>query len=390
MTGTCTCVVQDNTTIGGYIRIHMSELKLSAVNVLVGRHAVGKSVLMASLYDSLLQKEDGHHRYDGLTQPIECSNCTYAEYGIWLPAERVILPFSRVCEEREGAERELGQEQIALPRLTAELLYSSLKNLCRWQRNLAAMHEHQIFSPELHGMAYSYIMEAKEKAIRTIYDVSGDDEVKRYLNLTFPYVIIFEKGEDKPGEPPYRFIIRDMRSRRVISLREASHAASVAAILSTLSLAAAHAFIGRTVFAIEEPEEEAHPYAQFILGYVLSYTTLKTWLDPNSYGITLLVTTHSEYILSGMLRATYDLLVVSDTVKPANLDTIKPKVYIVDYADMPRDDEIEVEIREWMPGDVIPGFFGTALSLTISPRKLRELYGMSAGKTEKIEDRETT
>jgi len=47
-----------------------------------------------------------------------------------------------------------------------------------------------------------------------------------------------------------------------------------------------------------------------------------------------------------------------------------------------------VEIREWRPGDVIPGFFGAALPLTISPRKLRELYNISTGRTQGAENEE--
>jgi len=377
MAENCTCIVPEDTTIAGYIRIRKSELKIAAVNVLVGRHATGKSILMASLYDSLLQEEEKHHRYVNLTQPMKCSSCTYARYGIWLPAERVILPLSEVCEEREGVERELEERETALTPLAEKLLHLSLKNLCQWQRSLAAMHE-RIFSPELHGMAYYYIMEAKKRAIRVIHDVSSDEDAQRLLSLELPYTIILERGRDVPGEPPYRFMLRDMRSGRIIRLEEASHAASAAVVLSALSLAAAHAFVDRTVLAVEEPEEEAHPYAQFILGYVLSYTVLKTWLDPGSHGIILFATTHSEYVLSGMLRAAYDLLTAGNTARPISPDILRPRIYVVDYDGTPGDREIEVAVREWKPGDVIPGFFGRSLPLTISPRKLRELYGKAS------------
>jgi len=380
---TCTCIVPDNATIGDYIKAQRSTIELATVNVFVGRHAVGKSILMASLYNSLLvgigksreTAEESQHRYS-IVEQIECNYCAKARYSFWLPAERVVLPFAYLCTESEKLRRRLERleqrEETEYGRPGIEhLLYKDLKDFCRWQENLIDMIT-RVPSPIFLGMSYSYVMEALEKAIKIIYDIrGGKNDIEEYLYRTLPYILLVERNEDEIGEPHYALEVLDMRIKRRTPIQSVSHAVSTSAVVTAVSLATAYAFIDKTLLAIEEPEEEAHPYAQFILGYLLSYVALKTRLDPRSHGFTLLVTTHSEYVLSGMLRAAYDTL----KDRQDHINTLRPRIYVVDYANAPGDDKIVVEVREWKPGDIIPGFFGTALPLTISPRKLRELYG---------------
>jgi len=193
-----------------------------------------------------------------------------------------------------------------------------------------------------------------------------EDYINRYL---MPYYVDFVvKPDDSEKRLTIDVVLVDRRTYKVQELMEASMAVAPATVFTAISKAARIAFEQPVVLVVEEPEEEAHPFTQYTIGYLLAYVPLKLRrLDrPKPRSLRVIVTTHSPYVLAGVYSAAYQIY------RKHGLEADEvPRTYYLDYLE--GEEKPVVKLEKWNLEKTIPGFFHTEMPITPSPYIIEEL-----------------
>jgi len=373
---TCKCIIE-KTNLGPIV-LEKSEINIAPLTIIAGPHAVGKSTIAFNIAKQLGNLKSSY-RYREINS-MRCNCVPHREFmTMVIPAERVLIPYyNTICGNVRELDEFLEHENKSLRDIVSEPsslkpledIYDISKKLCEYLGYITpggVIDAPPYFSYEI----YDIVKEASRNIFENIYEVLKFLEyVKENIDIdTFQrhYGIPYEIVRGDSGVYGV-----DTRAKAVQKLSEVSLGIAPASVVYGLLNAARSSFWEHTLLLVEEPEEEAHPYAQYYIGYILAYVTIKVNKlaeKGEAKTLTTIITTHSPYILSGVYSA------VDDIGKKEKEEIPLPHVYTVDYETMARNKPPTVVVQEWEPRrGVIPGFFAAEKPIIIPSLRIAELY----------------
>ncbi|NPA97216.1 MAG: hypothetical protein GXO32_06410 [Crenarchaeota archaeon] len=296
------------------------DVCIDGTTVILGPNSTLKSITACCLAINSVRGDYGSPlRYRCILE-TSCEERIFDDF-LWIGPERVIAPYLGVLQKAADTLRENN-----LPG------YEELEYLYPWVRLL------QESASVGYGLEYVVrISEDCKRRVEELLEVSWDFDI-----MPLDLVVVKDRVE---------FVDKRTHARLNPFLISTGIAATI--VYRVLLVATINAFVNRDrrlLVVVEEPEEQAHPYAQFALGYLLGYIPYR--LARDGAKLSTLVTTHSEYVLTGIFVGAKD--------GGATINN-RPRVYVMKPS--VEGQGIKIYAKAWEPGESIPGFFDESLKM---------------------------